>query len=106
MHLRHAVVLSAAFAALTLAGVAFSAAPPATPQPPPATVGGGPIGGDPIAIRRGILLNMGQANMIGGAMARGDTPYDADKAMAVMRAINNGIMGMVNYFPEGSNTGP
>jgi cytochrome c556 len=105
MRHRHLALLSAACAALVSAGVAWSAAP-ATPQPPPATIGGGPIGGDPITIRRAILANMGAANMIGGAMARGDTPYDADKAMAVMRVINNGIMGVVNYFPPGSNTGP
>ena len=105
MRHRHLAVLSAACAALFVAGVAWSAAP-ATPQPPPAPVGGVPIGGDPIMIRRAILANMGAANMIGGAMARGDMPYDADKAMAVMRVINNGIQGVVNYFPAGSNTGP
>ena len=105
MRHRHLAALSAACAVLAVAGVAWAAAP-ATPQPPPATVGGAPIGGDPITIRRAILANMGAANMIGGAMARGDMPYDADKAMAVMRVINNGIMGVVNYFPAGSNTGP
>jgi cytochrome c556 len=107
MRSRHVVFLSAACTALIAAGVARSAAP-ATPQPPPATVGGSTISAtpDPIAQRRAILMNLGQANMIGGAMARGDMPYDADKAMAVMRVINNGILGMVNYFPEGSNTGP
>jgi len=63
------------------------------------------IGGDPIALRRAILANMGEANQIGGGMARGDTPYDAEKAMAVMRVLNNGIMGVVSYFPEGSDTG-
>ena len=108
MRARRLVCLFSACSALIVAaGVAYSAAP-ATPQPPPATVGGVMIGAasDPIAQRRAILLNMGQANMIGGAMARGDTPYDADKAMVVMRVINNGILGMVNYFPPGSNTGP
>jgi cytochrome c556 len=107
MRSRHVVFLAAASSALIAATVAWSAAP-ATPQPPPATVGGVAIGAnsDPIAQRRAILANLGQANQIGGAMARGDMPYDADKAMAVMRAINNGIIGVVNYFPEGSNTGP
>jgi cytochrome c556 len=107
MRARHIAVLSAAAfsAALPSAGVALSAA---QPQPPPATVGGTAISAmpDPIAQRRAILQNLGAANMIGGAMARGDMPYDGDKAMAVMRAINNGIIGMVNYFPEGSNAGP
>ena len=107
MHSRHVAFLSVACTALIAAGVAWSAAP-ATPQPPPAAVGGVAIGAnsDPIAQRRAILMNLGQANMIGGAMARGDMPYDADKAMVVMRTINNSILGVVNYFPEGSNTGP
>ena len=70
----------------------------------------GPVGyalatDDPIAVRQGLMKNVGAAMRVAGGMATGKLAFDAIAAELAMRTINSSATGYPAFFPESSKTG-
>lgn len=60
---------------------------------------------DPAVNRQQMMANVGKAMGHLGAMAKGETPYDARVADAALRVMNAAALGFGAQFPAGSETG-
>lgn len=60
---------------------------------------------DPIKQRQETMKAIGGSMKVLGEMAKGEKPYDGEAAKAAMSKIHDSIMGFVDLFPEGTETG-
>lgn len=60
---------------------------------------------DPIATRKALMQNVGAAAGAGGAMLKGQVPFNAVTAELVLRTMNAASLGFGELFPKGSETG-
>ena len=60
---------------------------------------------DPIATRKAVMKSVGASMKVVVPMVKGEADYDAVKAELAMRVIQNGAIGVIHYFPAGSETG-
>jgi cytochrome c556 len=60
---------------------------------------------DPIKARHEIMEQMGKNAKAGGAFLKGDVPYDAAKAAAIFKSMNDGANAFGKNFPPGSDKG-
>ena len=60
---------------------------------------------DPIAARKQLMKDVGAQTKTGGAMAKGDAPYDHAKVMAILATYIDASAKMPGLFPENSKTG-
>jgi cytochrome c556 len=57
---------------------------------------------DPIAMRQHLMKNAGFAAGLGGAMLKGEAPFDPRVATAALALLKGTAIGIVRMFPEGS----
>jgi cytochrome c556 len=60
---------------------------------------------DPIAARKAMMKNTGEAMKVIVPMVKGEAEYDAVKAELAVRVINSTANGITSMFPEDSKTG-
>jgi len=60
---------------------------------------------DPIAARKALMKANGDHAKMGGAMAKGEAPFDLAKARAIFVTFADAAAKMPNLFPENSRTG-
>jgi cytochrome c556 len=60
---------------------------------------------DPVKARHQIMEQMGKDAKAGGAILKGETPFDAAKAAAIFTSMSNGAANFGKYFPAGSDKG-
>ncbi len=60
---------------------------------------------DPIAARQALMKANGEPAKIGAAMAKGDTPFDIQKARKVFAAFEDAATKAPSLFPDNSKTG-
>ena len=60
---------------------------------------------DPIAARKALMQNVGAAAKAGGAMMKGEAPFNAVTAELVLRTMNTAAIGFGELFPQGSESG-
>jgi cytochrome c556 len=60
---------------------------------------------DPIAARQSLMKANGEQAKIGAAMAKGDTPFDIEKARKVFTAFEDAATKAPSLFPDNSKTG-
>ena len=60
---------------------------------------------DPIATRKQIMKGVGGQTKTGGAMAKGEAPYDQAKAQAIFATYIDASTKMPGLFPPTSKTG-
>jgi cytochrome c556 len=60
---------------------------------------------DPIKSREKLMEQNGKDAKAGGAMLKGEVPFDAAKAAAIFVNMNNVANNFGNYFPPGSDKG-
>ena len=60
---------------------------------------------DPIAARKQHMKDIGAATKNGGAMAKGEAPYDQAKAQGIFATYVEGGSKLPGLFPETSKTG-
>lgn len=83
------LLVAAAIAAVTVAGIA-----PVVAQTP-----------DPAKTREKMMEQNGKDAKLGGAMLKGDVPFDAAKAAAIFKNMNDVANNFGKYFPAGSDKG-
>ena len=59
----------------------------------------------PIETRKAMMKSVGASTKAGGDMLKGATPFDAAKAEAIFKAMNDVAKGYAAQFPAGSQTG-
>jgi cytochrome c556 len=60
---------------------------------------------DPIAARQALMKANGEQAKIGAAMAKGDAPFDIEKARKVFAAFEDAATKAPSLFPDNSKTG-
>jgi cytochrome c556 len=60
---------------------------------------------DPIAARQALMKANGEQAKIGAAMAKGDAPFDIEKARKVFAAFEDAAIKAPSLFPDNSKTG-
>lgn len=60
---------------------------------------------DPIAERRNTMKTVGAATREGAAIAKGDVPFDAAKAQAVLKVYVDAARKMPGLYPDNTRTG-
>jgi cytochrome c556 len=60
---------------------------------------------DPIAARRALMKANGDQAKIGAAMAKGEAPFDLDKARKMFATFEDAAQKMPALFPDNSKTG-
>jgi len=60
---------------------------------------------DPIAARKAIMKKNGDEAKAGGAMAKGEAPFDAAKAKAIFATFADSATKVQPLFPDNSKTG-
>jgi cytochrome c556 len=60
---------------------------------------------DPIKARQKLMESNGKDAKAGGAMLKGDVPFDPAKAAAIFKDMNNVANNFGKYFPAGSDKG-
>lgn len=60
---------------------------------------------DPIAVRRAIMANVGDAARMGGAMLKGQMEYNEIAGQLILRVMNQAALGVGELFPKGTETG-
>jgi cytochrome c556 len=60
---------------------------------------------DPIAARKALMKGNGDQAKIGGAMAKGEAPFDLAKAKTIFVTFADSAAKAPNLFPENSKTG-
>jgi cytochrome c556 len=60
---------------------------------------------DPITTRKALMKANGDQAKIGAAMAKGETPFDAQKAKVMFATFVDAANKMPNLFPDNSKTG-
>ena len=60
---------------------------------------------DPIQARKELMKNNGEAAKVAFGMIQGKVPYDADKAAAAMKTLQDDMAVFPTLFPEGSDKG-
>lgn len=60
---------------------------------------------DPIAARKALMKANGDQAKIGASMAKGDTPFDIEKARKVFAAFEDAAVKAPSLFPDNSKTG-
>jgi cytochrome c556 len=60
---------------------------------------------DPIEVRKYIMQSKSAAGKIGNAMAKGEMPFDADAADAVLKSLRAGAFAVSAFFPEEPDAG-
>lgn len=60
---------------------------------------------DAIATRKSVMKGVGDQTKVGGAMAKGEAPYDQAKAQAMFTTYVEASDKMPNLFPDNSKTG-
>ncbi len=60
---------------------------------------------DPIAARKALMKNNGDQAKIGASMAKGETPFDIDKARKIFAAFEEAAAKAPSLFPDNSKTG-
>lgn len=60
---------------------------------------------DPIAARRALMKANGDEAKIGAAMAKGDAPFDLDKARKMFATFEDAAAKAPSLFPDNSKTG-
>ena len=60
---------------------------------------------DPIATRKALMKEVGAQTKTGGAMAKGEAPYDQTKAQTIFATYVDAAAKLPNLFPENSKTG-
>jgi cytochrome c556 len=60
---------------------------------------------DPIATRKALMKANGDQAKIGAAMAKGEMPFDAQKAKVMFATFVDAANKMPNLFPDNSKTG-
>jgi len=60
---------------------------------------------DPIAARKALMKANGDQAKIGAAMAKGETPFDVQKAKVMFTTFLDAANKMPNLFPDNSKTG-
>jgi cytochrome c556 len=83
------VLVAAALFAVAAAGMAPVLAQPA----------------DPIKAREKLMEQNGKDAKAGGAMLKGEVPFDAAKAAAIFKDMNDVANNFGKYFPPGSDQG-
>ncbi len=63
------------------------------------------VADDPIEARQTLMKNVGSAMQVAGNMARGETEFEPRAAHMAMRTINSSIIGAMELFPEGTDSG-
>lgn len=82
-------LVAAALAAVAVAGIA-----PAIAQ-----------GSDPVKTRERMMEQNGKDAKAGGAMLKGAVPFDAAKAAAIFKNMNDVAMNFGKHFPAGTEKG-
>ncbi len=59
----------------------------------------------PIETRKAMMKTVGANTKAGGDMLKGATPFDAAKAEAIFKAMNDVAKGYAAQFPAGTQTG-
>jgi cytochrome c556 len=60
---------------------------------------------DPIAARKSLMKANGDQARIGAAMAKGDAPFDLEKAKKIFTTFEDAATKMPALFPDNSKTG-
>lgn len=60
---------------------------------------------DPIAVRKGIMKEVGAQTKTGASMAKGEAPFEAEKARVIFATYAEAAEKMPALFPENSKTG-
>ncbi|MEI6417534.1 MAG: cytochrome c [Sphingomonadales bacterium] len=60
---------------------------------------------DPIKAREEIMEGNGKAAKAGGAMLKGEAPFDAAKAQGILASFATGAKEFGKHFPKGSDKG-
>jgi cytochrome c556 len=60
---------------------------------------------DPIAARKALMKENGDKAKVGGAMIKGEAPFDLDQARKIFAAWQDAAAKMPSLFPENSQTG-
>jgi cytochrome c556 len=60
---------------------------------------------DPISVRKALMKKVGEQTKIGGAMAKGEMPYDQAKAETIFATYTDAAGKMPDLFPSDSKTG-
>jgi cytochrome c556 len=60
---------------------------------------------DPIATRRALMKANGDQAKIGASMAKGETPFDVEKARKVFATFEDAATKAPSLFPDNSKTG-
>lgn len=60
---------------------------------------------DPVAERRNLMKTVGAATREGAAIAKGDVPFDAAKAQAVLKVYVDAARKMPSLYPDNAKTG-
>ena len=60
---------------------------------------------DPIAARKALMKTNGDQARVGGAITRGEAPFDAGKVQAIFTAYADSADKVSSMFPENSKTG-
>jgi cytochrome c556 len=65
----------------------------------------GVVAQDVIATRKALMKTNGEQARVGGAIVKGETPFDRAKAQAIFAAYSDSAGKMPALFPENSKTG-
>lgn len=60
---------------------------------------------DPIQARKALMKNNNEAAKVAFGMVQGKVPFDADKAAAAMKVLQDDMTAFPTLFPEGSDQG-
>ena len=60
---------------------------------------------DPIATRKALMKTNGDQAKIGASMAKGETPFDIEKARKIFNAFEDAATKAPSLFPDNSKTG-
>jgi cytochrome c556 len=60
---------------------------------------------DPIAARKALMKTNGDQAKIGASMAKGETPFDVEKARKIFAAFEEAATKAPSLFPDNSKTG-
>ena len=60
---------------------------------------------DPIAVRQALMKQNGKDTKAAFAMIKGDVPFDAGAATAILASVSSAAVKFGNYFPANSQTG-
>jgi len=60
---------------------------------------------DPIATRKALMKTNGDQAKIGASMAKGETPFDIEKARKIFTAFEDAATKAPSLFPDNSKTG-